>query len=71
MHIRPNPLNVVNINKQTNDTPRPSWVCKHPDAKAVDFENRRFICYICNPKSGLNRRMPVTELLKNVRKYSE
>jgi hypothetical protein len=71
MHIRPNPLNVVTVKNQTNNDPRPQWVCKHPDAKVIDYENRRFSCFICNPKKGVIRRMPVEELLKNVRKYSE
>ena len=73
MHIRPNPLNIVNINDHTTaqQQERPSWVCRHPDAKAIDYENKRFRCFICNPKNGVIRRMPVAELLKNVRKYSE
>jgi len=31
---------------------RPTWVCKHSEAKITDYLNKRYLCIKCNPKNG-------------------
>jgi hypothetical protein len=39
-----NPLNAPQI--KVSD--RPLWLCKHPEAKIISFDPRRFICKKCD-----------------------
>ena len=39
-----NPLNICQI-KQAE---RPKWLCKHPEARSLSFDPRRYICNKCN-----------------------
>ena len=41
-----NPLNA----SQVKAFERPIWLCKHPEAKVVSYDPRRFICKKCNTK---------------------
>jgi len=41
-----NPLNA----SQVKASERPIWLCKHPEAKVVSYDPRRFICKKCNTK---------------------
>jgi hypothetical protein len=41
-----NPLNVAQI--KASD--RPIWLCKHPEARVISFDPRRFICVKCDKK---------------------
>ena len=41
-----NPLNAPHI--KVSD--RPLWLCKHPEARVITFDPRRFICDKCNKK---------------------
>lgn len=39
-----NPLNA----SQIKASDRPIWLCKHPEAKIVSYDPRRFICAKCD-----------------------
>lgn len=39
-----NPLNIAQI----KPSDRPIWLCKHPDARIISFDPRRFICKKCD-----------------------
>ena len=39
-----NPLNITQI----KPSDRPIWLCKHPDARIISFNPRRFICKKCD-----------------------
>ena len=41
-----NPLNA----SQVKASERPIWLCKHPEAKVVSYDPRRYICKKCNTK---------------------
>lgn len=41
-----NPLNAT----QVKASERPIWLCKHPEAKIVSYDPRRYICKKCNTK---------------------
>jgi hypothetical protein len=42
--IMENPLNIPQI----KPSDRPIWLCKHPEAKILSFDPRRFICKKCD-----------------------
>ena len=44
--ITVNPLNA----SQVKASERPIWLCKHPEAKVVSYDPRRYICKKCNTK---------------------
>jgi len=39
-----NPLN----SSQVKASDRPIWLCKHPEARILSFDPRRFICVKCD-----------------------
>lgn len=41
-----NPLNA----SQVKASERPIWLCKHPEARVVSYDPRRYICKKCNTK---------------------
>lgn len=41
-----NPLNTAHV-KQAE---RPAWLCKHPEAKIISYDPRKFICKKCNKR---------------------
>ena len=42
MQIKENPLNIA------TPVEKPTWICAHPDAKVLDIELKRFLCFVCN-----------------------
>ena len=42
--VTTNPLNA----SQIKASDRPIWLCKHPEAKIVSYDPRRFICAKCD-----------------------
>jgi hypothetical protein len=62
MKIKENPLKII--------TKIPDWVCKHPNAKVIDYETKRFECFICNTKNGRVRKVSQELILETIRKDS-
>ena len=45
---------------------RPSWLCKHSEAKVTDHDNKRFICFKCSPLTGVVRIISQTLMLSQL-----
>lgn len=65
MQIKENPLNTL-----VAPVERPEWLCKHPDAKVLDAERKRFLCFVCNPVSGRMKKVPQGLFMEVLRKES-
>jgi hypothetical protein len=63
MKVQENPLKIV-------EPKTPDWICKHPNAKVIDHEMKRFQCFICNTKNGRVRKISQEIILENIRKES-
>ena len=64
MQIKENPLNIV------APVERPKWLCVHPDAKVLDVELKRFLCFVCNPSNGRMKKVPQGLFMEVLRKES-
>jgi hypothetical protein len=56
-----NPLNIA----QVKPSDRPIWLCKHPEAKILSFDPRRFICKKCD-KSHIIKIVSQREILGTI-----
>ena len=65
MDLRLNPL--FGLKCEEN---RPQWVCKHSEAKITDYLNKRYVCMICNPKSGRVKICPQPLYLSILREHT-
>ena len=45
---------------------RPSWLCKHMEAKVMDHENKVFICFKCSPRTGVVRKISQVFMLSQL-----
>lgn len=63
MKIKENPLKII-------ESKKPDWLCKHANSKVIDYQMKRFECFICNTKNGRVRKISQEIILENIRKES-